>query len=145
MKRLLVILLAVVILAGCATPATVVGPSAATLSEGLKLHDIFDDVSKFSYAYDDLDGEAYDSYSIACGNASIDDFNIAMQKIKDAGFVEQARFEAMSTYSVYVGYKDDYQCYVCWVSGVFEMIIRPENYDELYDQWKAEQEANENG
>ena len=47
MKRLLIAFLAIVMLAGCAAPAAVVGPSATTLSDGLKLHDIFVDATKF--------------------------------------------------------------------------------------------------
>ena len=50
MKRLLIAFLAIVMLAGCAAPAAVVGPNAATLSAGLQLHDIFEDATKFKYA-----------------------------------------------------------------------------------------------
>lgn len=147
MKKLLVIILAVVTLAGCSAPAApvaVAGPNATTLSEGLKLHDIFEDPTKFSYAYDELDDEIYDSYSITCGGATVDDFNIAMEKIKAAGFVENAAYEGMTEVFCYEGYKDGYQCYTCLVYGCFEMIIRPENYQELYDQYYATQEVNEN-
>ena len=147
MKKLFVILLVVVTLAGCdAQTVTVpVTPNAATLSEGLKLYDIFEDPTKFSYAYDELDDKIYDSYSITCGGADLEDFTIAMQKVKDAGFIERSAYEGMTDVFSYAGHKDGYQCYMCLVYGCFEMIIRPDNYQELYDQYYAEQEANENG
>lgn len=147
MKRLLIALLAIVTLAGCSYQSAVVqvtGPNATTLSQGLRLHDIFDDPTKFEYSYDELDDRAYDSYSITCGGATVDDFNIAMQKAKDAGFVEDSAYEGMTQVFSYVGHKDGYQCYMCLVYGCFEMIIRPDNYQELYEQWEAEQEATEN-
>lgn len=138
MKRLLIAILAIVMLVGCAAPAAVVGPSAATLSDGLKLHDIFEDATKFKYAYEDEGDDPYDYYSFNCGGATLDDFDIAMQKAKDAGFVENSSYSGMTEVFCYVGYKEGYQCYMCLVYGCFEMIIRPENHLEL-------QEANENG
>ena len=137
MKRLLIALLAIVMLAGCAAPAAVVGPSAATLSEGLKLHDIFEDATKFKYAYEDQGEEPYDYYSIDCSGATLEDFNTAMQKAKDAGFIENSSYSGMTEVFSYVGYKEGYECYMCLVYGCFEMIIRPENHLEL-------QEANDN-
>ena len=138
MKRLLIAVLAIVTIAGCAAPAAVVGPNATTLSEGLKLHDIFEDATKFKYAYEDEGDDPYDYYSFNCGGATLDDFDIAMQKAKDAGFVENSSYSGMTEVFCYVGYKEGYQCYMCLVYGCFEMIIRPENHLEL-------QEANENG
>ena len=138
MKRLLIAFLAIVMLAGCAAPAAVVGPSAATLSDGLRLHDIFEDATKFKYAYEDEGDDPYDYYSFNCAGATLDDFDIAMQKAKDAGFVENSSYSGMTEVFCYVGYKEGYQCYMCLVYGCFEMIIRPENHLEL-------QEANENG
>lgn len=137
MKRLLIAFLAVVMLAGCAAPAAVVSPSAATLSKGLRLHDIFVDTTKFKYAYEDEGDDPYDYYSFNCAGATLDDFDIAMQKAKDAGFVENSSYSGMTEVFCYVGYKEGYQCYMCLVYGCFEMIIRPENHLEL-------QEANEN-
>lgn len=137
MKRLLIALLAVVMLAGCAAPAAVVGPSAATLSQGLRLHDIFEDATKFTYAYENQGDDPYDYYSFNCAGATLEDFNTAMEKAKDAGFVENSSYSGMTEVFNYVGYKEGYQCYMCLVYGCFEMIIRPENHLEL-------QEANEN-
>ena len=137
MKRLLIAVLAIVMLAGCTAPAIKVGPSAATMSIGLKLHDIFEDATKFKYAYEDQGEEPYDYYSIDCGGATLEDFNTAMEKAKDAGFVENSSYSGMTEVFSYVGYKEGYECYMCLVYGCFEMIIRPENHLEL-------QEANDN-
>lgn len=138
MKRLLIAVLAIVMLAGCTAPAIKVGPSAATMSIGLKLHDIFEDATKFKYAYEDQGEEPYDYYSFNCGGATLEDFNAAMEKAKDAGFIENSSYSGMTEVFSYVGYKEGYECYMCLVYGCFEMIIRPENHLEL-------QEANENG
>lgn len=140
MKRLLIALLAVVMLAGCAAPAAVVGPSAATLSQGLKLHDIFEDTTKFTYAYEKLGESSYDYYNMTCTGATVEDFNTAMEKAKDAGFVENSSYDGMTEVFSYVGYKEGYQCYMCLVYGCFEMTIRPENHLEL----QQAQEANDN-
>lgn len=143
MKRLLIALLAVVLLAGCTAPASVVGPNADTLSQGLRLHDIFEDATKFTYAYEDLKDSSeasYDYYSASCAGATLDDFNKAMQKVKDAGFVENSSYSGLTEVFNYVGYKEGYQCYMTLIYGCFNMVIRPENHLEL----QKAQEANEN-
>ena len=51
MKRLLIAFLAIVMLAGCAAPAAVVGPNAATLSQGLKLEKALREVFPVNVSY----------------------------------------------------------------------------------------------
>ena len=135
MKRLLTVVLLVATLAGCGT-SSIIGPNSRTLSQGLTLHDIFDDPTQFEYAYDRYSDEDsdYDYYSITLGGATIDDFTLAMNAVKDAGFTENAAYDGMTEVFSYVGYKDGYQCYMCLVYGMFEMTIRPENYQELSEQ-----------
>ena len=72
MKRLLIAILAIVMLAGCATPTAVVDPSAATLSEGLKLHDIFEDAAETARAGFAFHGELSDSEESIIGELEVD-------------------------------------------------------------------------